>query len=141
MVTYNTNIQPVLTQLSSRTIVCGCRINFLKLNPPPASEAPYALVPPVSSMMSQALRVGLKLLDRRALPAKIGLKLITSATSCRVASFDADKSHTEEWSCPAARHRGGAEDHVCLFSLFHLLSASSIKQSLILKRHVSTEQH
>ena len=39
-----------LTQLSRRTMVCGCRINLEKSKPPPASEAPYALAPPVSSM-------------------------------------------------------------------------------------------
>lgn len=39
-----------LTQLSSRTIVCGSRMNLWKSKPPPASGAPYAVGPPVPSM-------------------------------------------------------------------------------------------
>lgn len=40
-----------LTQLSIRTMVCGCRTNLKKSKPsPPASEAPYALAAPFSAM-------------------------------------------------------------------------------------------
>lgn len=99
-----------LTQLSRRTMVCGCRTNFWKSKPRPASEAPYALAPAVSSMSLPFSQFpwSSPRPDRNWLPASTKLNLdCRQLPQCCCFSWRNPECHSEELRCSAARQGGG----------------------------------
>ena len=102
-------------------MVCGCRINLEKSKPPPASEAPYALAPPVSSMSLPVQPIPPEIsawfwTNLRGQPTSLNSTKpeLPSAPAALLLHLTKTKaqSHTEglrrRLRRPAARHRGGA---------------------------------